>query len=643
MLIVLGIVLLIAYIISNSSQEEQGNKTPRGKMTEDTDTSFVVSTSKLSERKQEEENLKTEKHNETPRDKMTEELGIISLISYAISKLSQKIQEEQSLKEEEEHKAPRDKMIKDTDTPFVISTSKLSERKQEEQNLKTEEHNETPRDKVTEDTDTLFMISTVSLGMAILGRNIPLMRFGSIAGAFYLAVPLFKSAIHSLNMEKKATNDLVTSLGVVLMFITGHLVLLPLGTFIYFLGNKVQAKAKGYSKQKISNMFERFPRKVWLMKDGIEVEVPLDALHVGDVVIVRTGEVIPTDGTIIKGAALIDQQILTGEFQPAEKECEDSVLASTMVLNGTIYVKAEKTGSATLTAQLSQILLDSASHKNTVQLKGEEWADKGTLPILAASGMALGFGITTSIVVLQCSIGNKIRLYAPLGTLSYLIQASQEGILIKDGRALERLKDIDTVLFDKTGTLTSQKPKVGQVHCYNGYSRNKILRYAAAAECKLSHPIAIAITQAAKDQEIKLPDIEDSQYHIGYGVTVKINKRVVRVGSPRFMKNEGISFQSMERDIEVSNNSGNSLVMVAVDRNICGALEMEANLRPELERIISGLRNNGINHIGIVSGDQEQATKTLAENLGLDSFFYNVLPEQKAEIVERLQEQRLMW
>lgn len=486
-------------------------------------------------------------------------------------------------------------------------------------------------------TDQSLKISGVSLGAMLIGGQHPLVALGSIAGVTYTSLTLFHRAAHGLFKEGKIRHDLVISVSFATLLLTGYYPIIPFGNFLYFIGKKIQEKASGYSEQQITDMFERFPRTVWVLNEAVELEIPLEQLRVHDVVVVHAGEIIPVDGTIVSGRALVDQQALTGEFQPAEKAEGDSVLASTMVLSGTVQVRAEKTGRATLAAQLGQILIDSASHKPDIQMKGEAWANKAALPVLLASGIVLPFDPAAAIVVLKAGIGNSIRLFAPLGTLCYLNLASRQGILVKDGRVLERLQNIDTVLFDKTGTLTYEQPEVGRIATYYDYSEADILRYAAAAEARLTHPIARAIQQAAQEQHIALPHIDEAHYQIGYGITVQMGHRQVRVGSFRFMQTEGISLNGTQNLMLAAGETGSSLVMVAIDQKLGGVIELRATMRPELRQVIADLRKNGIRHIGIVSGDHQQPTLALANQLGADSYFCNVLPEQKAHIVEQLQ------
>ena len=237
-------------------------------------------------------------------------------------------------------------------------------------------------------------------------------------------------------------------------------------------------------------------------------------------------------------------------------------------------------------------------------------------------------------------MGTGIRMAAPLAMLSTLALCAQRGVLVKDGRALDLLCEVDTVLFDKTGTLTRERPEIGRMISASGYTPHQILRYAAAAERKFHHPIALAILERAAQEGLELPLTDTMQYKVGYGITVGMDGHLIRVGSRRFLDMEGVALTpEVEEALDEAHREGHTMVMVAVDDALGGALELRASVRPEVPEIIKGLRARGIKHIAIISGDHEAPTRRLAEQLGMDRYFAQVLPTDKADYVERLQQE----
>ena len=202
------------------------------------------------------------------------------------------------------------------------------------------------------------------------------------------------------------------------------------------------------------------------------------------------------------------------------------------------------------------------------------------------------------------------------------------------------MNEVDTVLFDKTGTLTRERPEVGRIVASAGHAPEEILLYAAAAEKRFHHPIALAILHKAKELNLELPPTDDTQYKVGYGITVHIDGRMIRVGSKRFMELEGLPMsQEVKEALEEAHAEGHTMVMVGVDHEVGGAIELHAAVRPEVREIVKGLRDRGIKHIAIISGDHEAPTRKLAEELGMDRYFAQVLPADKADYVAKLQQE----
>ncbi len=351
---------------------------------------------------------------------------------------------------------------------------------------------------------------------------------------------------------------------------------------------------------------------------------------------------IPVDGIIIEGMAQVDQHTLTGESQPVEKLQQHKVFASTQVISGRIVIRVEKTGTQTTVAKISEILNRTADYKMTLLTKGEMLSDQIALPLIVLSAITLPIiGVVGSTAILASSFGTRLRFTAPLSVLNHLNLTTQKGIMVKDGRALETLSKVDTILFDKTGTLTTEQPSVGRIIlCAKSYKKEQLLAEAAAAESKLSHPIAKAIVAKARSEGLVLPTIDKSDFQIGLGVTVNINNRTIQVGSLRFMEQNSIVISAtIQQAMETAYTVGNSIIFVAAEGELKGILELEPSIRPEIKDIIKGLRQRGIKHLAIVSGDHETPTKKLAQHLKMDDYFAEVMPEDKAKIVSRLQQQ----
>jgi heavy metal translocating P-type ATPase len=457
----------------------------------------------------------------------------------------------------------------------------------------------------------------------------------------YTSIPTFREARHVLFHEKRLGVDVLDA--IVVIGCLGTMTIFPGAVLCWCLsfGRVLVKRTQDNSKKLLLNAFGKQPRYVWLYRDGVEVQVSLDRLQKGDVIVVNTGEVVPVDGHVVEGMAMIDQHALTGESTPAEKGVGDRVFASTVMVAGKVYVAVETSGSETASAKISQILNDTAGYKLSSQHKGEQMADKAVIPTLTVGAVGLAtMGTAGAVAVLNSDFGTGIRMAAPLAMLSSLALCAHKGILVKDGRALELMNEVDTVLFDKTGTLTRERPEVGRVIASDGFLPEEILLFAAAAERRFHHPIALAILHKASELQLSLPATDDTQYKVGYGITVQIDGQTIRVGSKRFMELEGIPLTpEVMAGLDEAHREGYTMVMVGVDDQLGGAIELRASVRPEVREIVAGLRQRGIKHIAIISGDHEAPTRKLAESLGMDRYFAQVLPADKADYVERLQKE----
>jgi Cu2+-exporting ATPase len=402
--------------------------------------------------------------------------------------------------------------------------------------------------------DRDLTIALISLGFASVGPILysPL-SYLSVPGLCWMAVRIYEEAYHSFKAKEGMASALLYVTYITGTIVTAHYFAAALGSSFYRLSRKLLSKTEDHSRQSLINVFGNQKRFAWLVRDDIEVEVPVESLKIGDVIVAHAGETIPVDGTITFGTASIDQRILTGESQPAEKEVGEQVFASTVVLSGQIQIGVEKAGASTVAAQIGDILNQTADLKSSIQSWGEQIGDKSAQMTLGLSALVfIKFGAATALTILNASFGMYMVVLGPLSMLSYLNLASKQGILVKDGRCLQLLTEVDTGVFDKTGTLTIEEPHVGQIHTCLGFGFDTVLTVAAAAEYKQTHPIALAIRQKASQRGLRLPEIHDAKYEVGYGLKVSLadsrikrgggmtSSQLVRVGSRRFMALCGI-------------------------------------------------------------------------------------------------------
>ena len=486
--------------------------------------------------------------------------------------------------------------------------------------------------------DHYLTFGVASLGAAALGALMfPPISLLSGAATMYTAIPIYRSAYRALCEERRMRASVLDSVAITGAILTQYFFAGALSSVFYYAGRKLLHRTEDRVKQRLTDVFGEQPHTVWIAEDGIEIEVPFAQVQAGDIIVVNTGQSVPVDGIICEGVASIDQHRLTGESQPLEVGAGAVVLATSVVLTGRICIEATRTGLFTVASQIGTILSQTADYRATLETRGERVADQTALPIMGLGTLALAtMGTRSAVAVLFSNFFDNMRVAGPLSMLNYLDVATRRGVLVKDGRALEVLNDVDTVIFDKTGTLTTEQPELREVHTIGGMDAETLLIYAAAVEARQSHPIARAITQAAQARSLTLPVLDDACYQVGYGISAALEDRWIQVGSARFMAGEGIVIPDALHDIQANADGFASLVYVAVDGVLGGVLELRPTPRPEVRQVLAELRARGLS-LYIMSGDHESPTRALAMELGIEKYFAGMLPQQKASMIERLQ------
>ncbi len=456
----------------------------------------------------------------------------------------------------------------------------------------------------------------------------------------YAAFPVFQGAYIDLTHGRRITIRLLDSVSFLGLLAGGYFLICSLTATVFHSSTKMMLRTEDRSRRILADMFGEQPRSVWIVVDGQEIEVPFEQLAVGDTLVVHAGQTIPVDGKITGGTASVDQHVLTGEAQPAEKGVGDRVFSATMLLAGRIEVVVEQAGSETAAAQIRNILATTTDFRSAIQARWKEVADHTVLPTLGLAGVAMAFlSPASALAVVNSNYVSVLKVASPLGMLNFLQRASQSGVLIKDGRSLEAVGTIDTVVFDKTGTLTETQPHVGEICAIAGFTEEEVLTSAAAVEAKQSHPVALAILSAARERNLTLPSLEDERYEMGYGIQARVSGRLVRVGSARYMKMEGIEVSSdLETRKQRMQSVGASVIFVAIGDRLAGMLELRPTIRPEAKQVVKDLKDRGLT-LYIISGDHAAPTQALAAELGIDHYLAEVLPQEKSSRVEELQKE----
>ena len=478
-------------------------------------------------------------------------------------------------------------------------------------------------------------LSTLGMGLSL----VPGLGVFTVPLTIYTGWPIFMKATSALK-QKKIKVDILDATVVTMCLVFRQYGAAAFMVWILDAADLLLEKTSKHSKGLLDKVFGQQARNVWVLRDGMEIQVPIEKIIRGDTVVVSIGEQIPIDGKIIDGDGVVDQHMLTGESAPIEKKINDKVLACTTLLAGKIYIEVEEAGKETTASKIADIIKKSAEYKPKVMSFGERMADKAVIPTLAlgAAGMATG-GPGAMMAIINADFGTGIRVAAPTAVLAHLSKALRSGMVIKKGSALETLNNIDTFVFDKTGTLTQDSLEVKNVITLNGVSSEQIISYAACAEHRFTHPIAKAIIEKSNELNLKMPKDDEREYCAGLGIKTVINGDTVRVGSLGFMDKESIKIDEINRKkvVEMYHNAI-CPVLVSLNGHVSGIIELHSSERPESYDVIQNLRKRGVKNLVLLSGDNEAPTRILAKKLGMDYYFAEVLPQDKSNFVRGLQE-----
>jgi len=382
---------------------------------------------------------------------------------------------------------------------------------------------------------------------------------------------------------------------------------------------------------------------VWIEKDGAELSIPLSQLVVGDMVVVRTGSMIPIDGTVRKGEAAVNQSSMTGEPLPVLKRPGDSVFAGTVLEEGSVTVEVRALADETRISRVVELIDRSEALKAGVHARAERIADRIVpMSFLLAIGVFVFTGNwRKALSVLLVDYSCAIKLATPITVISAMREASGYRIMVKGGKFLEAMAEADTIVFDKTGTLTEASPRVSKVLPFEGWERDEVLRTAACLEEHFPHSVARAVVRRALEENLLHEEKHaEVEYIVAHGIATTYRGRRVVIGSHHFVaEDEKVEIAGEQMELVDKAANGDSVIYLGVEGKAVGAICISDPPRTESRNVIERLKRLGIERVIMLTGDGEATAKTVAESLGIDEYRAQVLPEDKAAIVEEMKAQ----
>jgi len=425
---------------------------------------------------------------------------------------------------------------------------------------------------------------------------------------------------------------------------------------LVLLGRVLEARAKGRTSEAIRRLAALRAKSAHVVRDGYETEIPVEAVVVGDLVIVKPGEKLPVDGVVTEGASAVNEAMLTGEPMPVAKKPGDEVIGGTLNTTGSITFRATRVGKETALGQIVQLVEDAQATKAPIQKLADRvagvfvpiviaiaiaafvaWFDFGPPPQARALVFATVAFVTVLIIACPCALG----LATPTAILVGTGKAAEYGILIRSGEALERLAKARTVLLDKTGTITEGKPTVTHIVTARKpdgtpMSPADVLKWAASVEQRSEHPLATAILKAAQDKQVALLPVEKFAAMEGRGVRGTVDRRIIEVISLRHARERSLELGSLGADADRLAAQGRSPVICVVNNTVYAVIAISDPIKPTSKTAVELLKRRGI-PVVMVSGDSRNGAEAVAAEVGIDEVIAEVLPSQKADLVKKLQ------
>jgi heavy metal translocating P-type ATPase len=478
---------------------------------------------------------------------------------------------------------------------------------------------------------TLSLALAFSANPVVQAINLPLMLWN--------AYPIALRAWRVWHRESRLNVDFLDTLAVAASLLQGNPMAGALVTWLIKLGDWIRDLTAAGSRRAIRELLEFQAKTAYVIRDGVVVSIPAEELKVGDDVMVYPGAMIPVDGDIITGSALIDQKTITGEGLPVTRGSGEQAFAATVIRDGQLTIRATRVGADTTAGQIVRLVESAPIGDTRMQNHAERLADRLVVPelVLATGAAVLSADFDRFLSLVIVDYGTGIRVAAPTAVLSSMTHAARAGIIIKSGRHLERLAEIDTVVFDKTGTLTHGTPAVLDVLTYQDHITGAhLLGLAAAAETHLQHPVAEALRAKAKELAVNIPPCDETQYRIGLGVEGQVNGYYLHVGNERFMRQSDICVQKTAADRSALDEQGHSCLYIAVDGTVAGMVPYSDQIRPESRSVLEHLHAMGIRNSVMLTGDNAVVARAVGRRLGITQHFADMLPADKAEAIREL-------
>lgn len=461
-----------------------------------------------------------------------------------------------------------------------------------------------------------------------------------IASTVIAGIPIAMKAFQALRMKMFSIELLVTIAVVGALFI-GEYVESAAVTFLFLFGAYLEVLTLEKTRSSLRSLIDLAPIEATVIRDGATMTIDVDDVEKGDHVIVRSGEKVAIDGTIVKGTATLNEAAITGESVPATKTTDDKVFSSSILENGFIEVIADRVGDDTTFSKIIELVEEAQEAKSKTQKFLDRFANIYTPAIVVLSLLVYVFtkNIEMTLTFLVVACPGALVISAPVSIVAGIGNGARNGALIKGGEIMENLGKIDTIVFDKTGTLTRGRPEVTNVHAFHG-QENDLLRLVAEAEKISEHHLGQTIVKEAKKRNLSLlNEPEKAEVIEGNGIRANIQGKTLVIGNRKLMTSHDIVIsQEIEDYATAREKEGNTAIFAAINGIIAGIISIADQIRPEAKKALEELRESGIQQIIMLTGDNRHTAELVGQQLGLDAVHAELLPEDKVAFIQKLKD-----
>ncbi|WP_343708883.1 manganese-exporting P-type ATPase CtpC [Mycobacterium sp.] len=514
----------------------------------------------------------------------------------------------------------------------------------------------TPRSSDIRNTEVLRMAiggaALALLGIRRYGFNRPPLlgpsgQLVATGATLFMGYPFLRGALRSLRSGRAGTDALVTAATVASLALRENVVALTV-LWLLNIGEYLQDLTLRRTRRAISDLLRGTADTAWVLitdgdQKGTEVQVPIDTVQIGDDVVVHDHVAIPVDGDVVDGDAVVDQSAITGETLPVSIVAGSSVHAGSVVLRGRLVIRARAVGNQTAIGRIISRVEEAQHDRAPIQTVGENFSGR-FVPIsfiVSALTLALTGDVRRAMTMLLIACPCAVGLSTPTAISAAIGNGARRGILIKGGSHLEQAGRVDAIVFDKTGTLTVGRPVVTNIIAlHDDWQPEQVLAYAASSELHSRHPLAEAVIRSTEERRIIIPPHEECEVLVGLGMRTWADGRTLLLGSPSLLRAENVAVSQEASDwVDKLRRQAETPLLLAVDETLVGLISLRDEVRPEAHEVLKQLRTNGIRRIVMLTGDHPDIAAVVAAELGIDEWRAEVMPEDKLEVVRRLQDE----